>query len=53
MKIAIDRVESQCAKLKPRYMKNKEDKTVTEKIDNLSFLLKHKLNEVMTFYQYY
>ncbi|MCR1809504.1 phage portal protein [Haploplasma modicum] len=52
VKIAIDRIASQCAKLKPRYIKNKEDKTVTEKLGNLSFLLKHKTNEVMTPYQF-
>ena len=52
VKIAIDRIASQCAKLKPRYIKNKEDKTVTEKLGNLSFLLKHKPNEVMTPYQF-
>ena len=45
-------IASQCAKLKPRYIKNKEDKTVTEKLGNLSFLLKHKPNEVMTPYQF-
>ena len=31
VKIAIDRIASQCAKLKPRYIKKENDKTVTEK----------------------
>ena len=31
VKICIDRVASQCAKLKPRYIKTEADKTVTEK----------------------
>lgn len=32
VKIAIDRIASQCSKLKPRYIKKLNDKTVTEKI---------------------
>ena len=31
VKICIDRIASQCAKLKPRYIKTENDKTVTEK----------------------
>lgn len=52
VKIAIDRIASQCAKLKPRYIKKENDKTVTEKSGRLSFILKHKPNEVMTPYQF-
>ena len=52
VKIAIDRIASQCAKLKPRHIKNENDKTVTDKKGKLSFLLKHKPNEVMTPYQF-
>ena len=52
VKIAIDRITSQCAKLKPRYIKTLNDKTVTEKSGRLSFILKHKPNEVMTPYQF-
>ena len=52
VKIAIDRIASQCAKLKPRYIKKENNKTVTEKSGTLSFILKHKPNEVMTPYQF-
>ncbi len=52
VKIAIDRIASQCAKLKPRYIKIENNKTVTEQKGNLSFILKHKPNEVMTPYQF-
>jgi len=52
VKIAIDRIASQCAKLKPRHIKNENDKTVTDKAGKLSFILKHKPNEVMTPYQF-
>jgi len=52
VKIAVDRIASQCAKLKPRYIKTLNDKTVTEKSGRLSFILKHKPNEVMTPYQF-
>lgn len=52
VKIAIDRIATQCAKLKPRYIKNLNDKTVTEKTGELSFILKHKPNEIMTTYQF-
>jgi HK97 family phage portal protein len=52
VKIAIDRIASQCAKLKPRYIKKANDKTVTEKSGKLSFILKHQPNEVMTPYQF-
>jgi HK97 family phage portal protein len=52
VKIAIDRIASQCAKLKPRYIKKANDKTVTEKSGKLSFILKHQPNEVMPPYQF-
>ncbi len=52
VKIAIDRIASQCAKLKPRYIKVENDKTVTEKKGALSFILQKKPNEVMTPYQF-
>lgn len=52
VKICIDRVASQCAKLKPRYIKILEDKTVTEKSGRLSFILKHKPNPLMTPYDF-
>jgi len=50
VKICIDRVASQCAKLKPRYIKTEDDKTVTENSGRLSFLLKYKPNLIMTPY---
>ena len=52
VKICIDRVASQCAKLKPRYIKTESDKTVTEKQGRLSFLLKHRPNPLMTPYDF-
>jgi len=52
VKIAIDRIATQCAKLKPRYVKVENDKTVTEKKGALSFILQKKPNEVMTPYQF-
>jgi len=52
VKICIDRVASQCAKLKPRFIKTENDKTVTEKKGKLSFLLKYKPNEIMTPYDF-
>lgn len=52
VKIAIDRIASQCAKLKARYIKTLNDKTVTEKKGALSFILQKKPNEVMTPYQF-
>ena len=52
VKTCIDRVTSQCAKLKPRYSKTESDKTVTEKQGRLSFLLKHRPNPLMTPYDF-
>ncbi len=46
--ICIDRVASQCAKLKGRYVKVDEKGVQTEKKGELSFILKRKPNEVMT-----
>lgn len=50
--ICIDRVASQCAKLKGRYVKVDEKGVQTEKSGELSFLLKRKPNEIMTPYQF-
>jgi HK97 family phage portal protein len=52
VKICIDRVATQCAKLKPRHIKNENDKTVTDKSGRLSFLLKYKPNEIMSPYDF-
>src|SRR5690554_6828177 len=52
VKIAIDRIATQCAKLKPRYIKKENNQTVTEQFGNLSFILKNKPNEIMTTYQF-
>lgn len=52
VKIAVDRIASQCSKLKPRYIKKLNDKTVTEKTGGLSFILQHKPNELMTTSQF-
>lgn len=46
--ICIDRVASQCAKLKGRYVKVDEKGVQTERKGELSFILKRKPNEVMT-----
>ena len=50
--ICIDRVASQCAKLKGRYVKVDDKGVQTEKTGELSFILKRKPNEVMTPYQF-
>ncbi len=50
--ICIDRVASQCAKLKARYIKVDEKGVQTEKNNELSFILKYKPNELMTPYQF-
>lgn len=52
VKICIDRVASQCAKLKPRYIKVLDDRTVSEKNGRLSFILKNKPNSLMTPYDF-
>lgn len=48
--ICIDRIASQCAKLKGRCIKRSEDGIITVRNKNLSFLLKSKPNEYMTPY---
>ena len=50
--ICIDRIASQCAKLKGRCIKRSEDGIITERNKSLSFLLKSKPNEYMTPYQF-
>ena len=50
--ICIDRIASQCAKLKGRCIKRSEDGIITERNKHLSFLLKSKPNEYMTPYQF-
>ena len=50
--ISIDRIASQCAKLKGRYIKRSEDGIITERNNNLSFLLKSKPNEYVRPYQF-
>lgn len=50
--ICIDRVASQCAKLKGRYIKKNEQGIQTEKSGDLAFILKHKPNPLMTPFQF-
>ena len=50
--ICIDRIASQCAKLKGRCIKRSEDGIITERNKHLFFLLKSKPNEYMTPYQF-
>ena len=50
--IAIDRVASQCAKLKARYIKRTSDGVETEKTGNLSYILKSNPNSYMTPYEF-
>lgn len=50
--ICVDRVATQCAKLKGRYIKVDEKGIQTEKSGDLSFILKRKPNEIMTPYQF-
>ena len=50
--VCIDRIASQCAKLKARCIKKDEDGIATERKSNLSFLLKSKHNDFMTPYQF-
>ena len=52
VKICIDRIATHAAKLKPRYVKAEEDKTVQEKKGNLSYLLKFQPNPLMTPYDF-
>lgn len=50
--IAIDRVASQCAKLKISYVKTTEKGEQLERKNDISFVLKHRPNELMTPYQF-
>lgn len=50
--ICIDRIASQCAKLKARYIKVDENGVQTEKKGRISYLLKYRPNELMTPYQF-
>ena len=50
--ICIDRIASQCAKLKGRYIKVDENGIQTEKKGPITFCLKRKPNELMTPYQF-
>ena len=48
VKICIDRIATHSAKLKPRYVKTEDDKTVQEKKGSLAYLLKFQPNPLMT-----
>ncbi len=50
--IAIDRVATQCAKLKISYVKKTEKGDQVERKNDISFVLKHRPNELMTPYQF-
>lgn len=52
VRICIDRVACQCAKLKGRYIKVDESGVQTEKSGNITFILKYKPNPLMTPYQF-
>ena len=52
VKICIDRIATHSAKLKPRYVKTEDDKTVQEKKGNLSYLLKFQPNYLMSPYDF-
>ncbi len=52
VRICIDRIASQCAKLKPRYIKKLDNNTISEKSGKLSFILQHKPNPLMTPYHF-
>ena len=52
VKICIDRIATHSAKLKPRYVKTQDDKTVLEKKGNLAYLLKFQPNSMMTPYDF-
>lgn len=52
VKICIDRIATHSAKLKPRYVKTEEDKTVQEKKGNLAYLLKYQPNPLMSPYDF-
>ncbi|MDL2292534.1 phage portal protein [Acholeplasma sp. OttesenSCG-928-E16] len=50
--ICIDRVASQCAKLKGRHIKHDGEGVQTDKKSDIAYLLKHRPNELMTPYQF-
>lgn len=52
VKICIDRIATHSAKLKPRYVKTEDDKTVQEKKGNISYLLKFQPNPLMSPYDF-
>ena len=52
VKICIDRIATHSAKLKPRYVKTQDDKTVQEKRGNLAYLLKYQPNPLMSPYDF-
>ena len=52
VKICIDRIATHSAKLKPRYVKTQDDKTVQEKKGNLSYLLRFQPNYLMSPYDF-
>ena len=52
VKICIDRIATHSAKLKPRYVKTEDDKTVQEKKGNLSYILKFQPNYLMSPYDF-
>ena len=52
VKICIDRIATHSAKLKPRYVKTQDDKTVQEKKGDLSYLLKFQPNPLMSPYDF-
>ena len=52
VKICIDRIATHSAKLKPRYVKTQDDKTVQEKKGSLAYLLKFQPNPLMSPYDF-
>lgn len=52
VRICIDRVASQCAKLKGRHIKVGSDGVQTEKTGSIAFLLKYQVNPLMTPFQF-
>ena len=52
VKICIDRIATHSAKLKPRYVKTEDDKTVQEKKGSLAYLLKFQPNPLMSPYDF-
>ena len=52
VKICIDSIATHSAKLKPRYVKTEDDKTVQEKKGNLSYILKFQPNYLMSPYDF-